>query len=337
MELYTLEKRRKFFEEAENILFMPPHIIEKDFWVCWTLELLFTSPFANVLTFKGGTSLSKGYKIINRFSEDIDLTIDKSKLALDPEKSLEEPDLSRNQRKKRDKTFHESVVAFIENEFQPWIENAIDEKLSGAGEQGYELISDPEDPLNLFFSYPKAFDYPDYIKPFVRLELGARGVMSPHYDMPVMPYVAEAMPKLFENLKPITVPILGIERTFWEKATILHSVACRPDDKPVRERFSRHYYDTFLLSNNTEVIEKAIQDVDLLEAVVANKKTYFFESWDWYDTAKKGSFRLIPADERIKDLREDYQSMQEMIFSDSPNFDDIISGLMALEDKINEK
>lgn len=338
MNIFTPEQRKKYFEEASNLLVMPSHIIEKDFWVCWTLDHLFSGPYADVLTFKGGTSLSKGYKVIERFSEDIDLTIDKTAVALDPEKSLETPDLSQKQRRKRNKAFDNSVADFIKNDFTPWLDQLIKNQIStdGAGGIDFSLECDPEDPLNLFFHYPKVADYPDYIKPFVRLELGARGDRAPQSTKEIQPYLAEAIPSLFKDQPSISLPLLAIERTFWEKATILHSVACRPDDKPVRERFSRHYYDTYQLAQDNELMDTVFKNADLLDAVVKNKRTYFFESWDWYETAKPGSFKLVPSKERQADLEEDYQAMQSMIFSESPDFQEIIAFLKKLEDRINE-
>lgn len=332
------DEQNDYFINAGNLLSIPPYIIEKDFWVCWTLDHLFSGPFADVLTFKGGTSLSKGYKIIERFSEDIDLTIDKAALTLDPEKSLETPDLSQNQRKKRNKAFDNSVADFLSNEFVPWFEQLLKNEIppSGAEETDFSLEIDPADTLNLFFHYPKVMDYPEYIKPFVRLELGARGDKSPQIIKEIKSYVEEALPEIFQDEQPISLSILAIERTFWEKATILHSVACRPGDKPVRERFSRHYYDTYQLAQDENLVQSVLKDTDLLEAVVHNKRTYFFESWDWYETAKPGSFRLVPAPERQADLKEDYQAMQSMLFSESLEFEEIIAFLQTLEDRINK-
>lgn len=338
MKIFTPEQRKKYFEEAESLILMPPHITEKDFWVCWTLNHLFSGPYADVLTFKGGTSLSKGYNVIDRFSEDIDLTIDKAALTLDSEKSLETPDLSQNQRKKRNKAFDNSVADFLSNEFVPWFEQLLKNEIppSGVGETDFSLEIDPADPLNLFFHYPKVMDYPEYIKPVVRLELGARGDKSPQSIKQIQPYLAEALPDLFKDDTPVSLSVLAIERTFWEKATILHSVACRPGDKPVRERFSRHYYDTYQLAQDKDLIQSVLKDTDLLEAVVRNKRTYFFESWDWYETAKPGSFKLVPAPDRQADLKEDYQAMQSMLFSESPEFEEIIDFLQTLEDRINK-
>ena len=335
----SAEKLQRYINEANEVLDFSEEILEKDYWVCWTLDVLFSGPYADLLTFKGGTSLSKGYKVIERFSEDVDLTIDKSVLTLDPAKSLEVPDLGRAQRTKRGKAFDKSVAAFITEDFAPWLEKTIGEKLAGReGGQEFSFRLDPDDPLNLFFDYPKIAGYGQggYISPYVRLELGAKGERSPHSSQKVSSYIAEALPQAFEGETAITVPVLAIERTFWEKITILHSVASRPEDRSLQARFSRHYYDTYQLARNAELTERMSQDMALLEAVVENKRTYFFESWDWYDTARPGSFKLMPAAERQKALAQDYQDMQEMIIGDTPDFSEIMAGLQALEERINK-
>ena len=130
-------------------------IVEKDYWVTWTLDLLFSGPYADLLTFKGGTSLSKAYGVVDRFSEDVDLTIDRSLIALDPAKSLEVPDLGTAQRTKRNKAFDDKTSDFITQELVPWLDAEIQKHLaSRAGDTPPTLRFDEDDPLNLFFDYP---------------------------------------------------------------------------------------------------------------------------------------------------------------------------------------
>lgn len=214
-------------------------IIEKDYWVVWLLELLFSGPYADQLTFKGGTSLSKAYKVVNRFSEDVDLIIDRGLIDLDPAKSLEVPDLGGAQRSKRSKAFDNSVAEFIRDEFAPWLDAEIKKHLSNrAGDRAPELRFDENDPLNLSFDYPRKPDaiVDAYVKPFVRLELGAKGDRSPQTKQTVKSYIEESLPEAFADKIPVTLNVLAIERTLLEKATILHSVFHRPDDKPSRIR-----------------------------------------------------------------------------------------------------
>ena len=313
-------------------------IIEKDYWVVWLLDLLFSGPYADALTFKGGTSLSKAHKVIDRFSEDVDLTIDRGLIALDPAKSLEEPDLGRAQRTKRSKAFDDKTTDFIMQEFAPWLDAEIQKHLAGrAGDTPPALRFDEEDPLNLFFDYPRdpAAEEDPYIKPFVRLEIGARGDRSPQAPHIVKSYIEEEFPDEFTDKTPVAVNVLAIERTLWEKATILHSVCCRPEEKPPRERFSRHYYDIHHLAQDAELVARAIADTELLEMIVENKRAYFYESWDWYPTARRGTFRLVPSAEQQEFLKRDYNAMQHMIAGDKPEFSKIIEALKDLEERIN--
>lgn len=332
------ERLRTFAEETAVKTQREYSIIEKDYWVVWLLDLLFSGPYADQLTFKGGTSLSKAYKIIDRFSEDVDMTIDRGLIHLDPERSLEAPDLGAAQRTKRGKAFDNSVEDFIRGEFAPWLDAEIRKQLSGrAGDTAPPLRFDEKDPLNLFFDYPRRPDDRDnaYIAPFVRLELGARGDRAPQSQHTITSYIEDEFPQIFKDRKPAGINVLAIERTFWEKLTILHSVCCRPDDKPPRERFSRHYYDVFLLAQDADLVARTVSDTDLLAAIVENKRAYFFESWDWYPTAKRGSFRLVPSEAQQKLLARDYISMQDMIFGGIPDFSEIITVLKQLEKMIN--
>lgn len=313
-------------------------ILEKDYWVVWLLELLFSGPYANQLTFKGGTSLSKAYKVVNRFSEDVDLTIDRGLIDLDPEKSLEVENLGSAQRSKRTKAFDNSVAAFIREEFSPWLDSEIRRHLSGrAGDTAPRLRFDENDPLNLSFDYPRKPDavVDTYVKPFVRLEMGAKGDRSPQTQQTVRSYIEESRPDAFTGKIPIPLNVLAVERTLLEKVTILHSVCHRPEDKPPRDRFSRHYYDIHHLAQDSDMIARAIADTELIAAIVENKRAYFFESWDWYPTAKRGSFRLVPSATQQEFLARDYIDMQAMIFGDKPGFSEIIKTIRELEDRLN--
>ena len=120
----------------------------------------------------------------------------------------------------------------------------------------------------------------------------------------------------------------------WEKATLLHAECHRPPDKPTRERLSRHWYDLYRLSQQP-VAERALGQLDLLERVVAHKRFFFAQSWAHHETARPGTFRLVPEGDRLEALRRDYREMRPMIFGEAPAWDEIVSGLEALEARIN--
>ncbi len=146
-------------------------------------------------------------------------------------------------------------------------------------------------------------------------------------------YFAEAYPQAFPDAA-FTVPVLGIERTFWEKATILHAEAHRPADKAIPERFSRHYADLAALGQHTAGTEALARD-DLRARVVAHKQVFFPAAWANYETAVPGTLKLIPSAERLAALESDYRAMQEMFFRAPQTWSEILATLTALETRIN--
>ncbi|PCI83829.1 MAG: hypothetical protein COB24_14990 [Hyphomicrobiales bacterium] len=315
----SAEDKHTFITEAAARRGLSSVIIEKDFWVCLALEKLFQSSFGQYLTFKGGTSLSKVYGLIERFSEDIDLTLDKKFINSFGNSTSLRPNKISKQSKK--------VIR----------ENLLPELQKMLTEYGECAISDYDEQTILFHYQSVIGDNHDYIQKHVRIELGARGEREPNVKKTITPYLAEILPEIFENKAPlINVTALVAERTFWEKATILHSIAHQPSDKPINERMSRHYHDLYMLSKNTNLLNSALQNTELLQQVVSHKKEYFKESWDWYGNAKTGTFTLIPPDHHLKDLETDYEKTQIMLFEDDPiSYDKLISTLKKLEKNIN--
>jgi hypothetical protein len=173
-----------------------------------------------------------------------------------------------------------------------------------------------------------------YLNPVIRLEMGARSDDWPAEDFEIKPYAAEVFPNMFTVATSCRVHALDAKRTFWEKATLLHAEYHRPDDKPSRERLSRHYYDLYRLSQQA-IGRQALTRLDLHERVIKHKSFFFARSWAQYDQAKAGSFHLVPPGARMQELRSDYAQMKPMIFGDYPQWDEIIRGLQQLEERIN--
>jgi len=155
----------------------------------------------------------------------------------------------------------------------------------------------------------------------------------PNEQKQVRSYAAEKYPEYFK-IFATDVRTVSAERTFWEKATILHQEANRPADKPIPSRHSRHYYDLYQLSR-MDIGKKAIEQIDLLADVAQFKIKFFRSGWAKYSEAKPGTLKLLPPDSRIDGLKKDYDSMQAMLFGSIPGFDEIIPGLEALEKEIN--
>src|ERR1017187_9023976 len=275
----TSKQRVELFESAALKTGMGAVILEKDFWVCWTLKELFRLPtIGEHLIFKGGTSLSKVFKIIERFSEDIDVSIDRNFLGFG---GVNEPEAgaSNKEKQRRIEALKAACQQKIAGELLPALEAAIKSKVGR--DDKWSLRSDDEDPdkQTLLFDYPTSFppDATGYIRRAVKIEMGARADHWPCETKTVTPYVAEQFPKGFQEAS-YAVKVLAVERTFWEKATILHAEFHRPADKPMPERFSRHYGDFY------ELIHKGVSKsgtikLDLLARVAQHKSLFFKSSW----------------------------------------------------------
>ena len=169
--------------------------------------------------------------------------------------------------------------------------------------------------------------------PRVRLEIGARADHWPTQDAIVIPYAAEVFPQFFE-LASCSVRVLVAERTFWEKATILHMWYHAGQDKPFRDRQSRHYYDVVMLYEQG-IGKRALADMDLLDKVAQHKKVFFPAAWAKYEEAKPGTLRLLPPISRLRELERDYRKMREMIFGEPPSFERILAVLQSIETAVN--
>jgi predicted nucleotidyltransferase component of viral defense system len=322
------QDRSDLFSETASKRGIRPAIAEKDFWVCLVLNLLFVkSPFKQSLVFKGGTSLSKVYRLIERFSEDIDLVLDWQLIGFG--EGLKDPMRNFDSKGKQDrfnKQINQLAAAFIKNQLCPKLDELVQrEKL------GLSAIVDKIDSNVVSILYPAAFSE-EYIRPEVRLEIGPLASWVPSATHIIQPYAYEAFPNLFENPHTPVVAITA-ERTFWEKATILHQEAHR--ETPIPQRYSRHYYDLYKLAQSS-VLDSAFAQIDLLRNVVRFKERFYPSNWARYDLAKPGSFKLLPTnDAQLKHLERDYKDMQIMLFGSPPTFDSIVEVLRQLEAKIN--
>ena len=332
-----VSERAPYFLEAANRRRLSPLFIEKDFWVCFSLQVLFTTPaLADKFVFKGGTSLSKVFGIIKRFSEDVDLSVDPEWLGFGGENR---PDAarSRSQFEKRWKKLNEACATAVEQKVQPVLERAMRDALgpaTGAAPYlAFKLDEQTHSPV-LTFRYPTTEpDRSGYVHPQVKLELGSLTDQRPIGEHTVTPWVAEDFPALFAR-PACRVLALEVERTFWEKVTILHAEYHRPADRPMRARLSRDYYDVYQMSAHPAG-QKAMRDLDLLVRVVSLKQTYFQSAWANYATARPGTLHLVPPDHRLADLKTDYQEMQPMFTEVPPAFEEILAQLGAIETSIN--
>lgn len=315
------QDRRDLFREVSEKKGFSEAIAEKDFWVCWVLMKLFDHPeISEKILFKGGTSLSKVFNLIERFSEDIDLVIDW--------RLLTDADPLENRSSKQQKLLNEDLIQksdeYVRTTMKGWIEKAIGDSCDlefSSHEKGIVLIK-----------YPCCFE-DRYVRPEVRLEVGPRSEWIPHGEYFITPYAAEEFPNLFDSLKCRVVAI-NAERTFWEKTMILHKESFRQEGSVAPKRYSRHYYDLAMMSQSW-VKGKALENFALLDRVVDFNKRFFADNWANYDLAKPGAMKLVPLAFIQESLKKDYALMRDMIVGNPPDFDEILSRLENLEREIN--
>ena len=329
------DERQLYFEQAAAKLGMNALLIEKDFWVCWSLKRLFLlDELCDYLTFKGGTTLSKVYQVIEWFSEDIDVAIKREYLGFGGNNEPEQGGSGKEQQR-RIARLKEACQAVVINQLQPQFYKALE--VAFGDNADWSLSIDPADPdqQSLLFKYPPAIkaNPNSYFATWVKIELGARSDHFPVENAIVTPYLSDAIPEVFTDIQA-RVRVLSAVRTFWEKITILHMLHYLPDDKKIAPRMSRHYYDVFCLSQSP-ILKQALDAVDLLARVADFKKVFFKAAWARYDEAQPGTLRLIPSDYIASELRQDYHAMQPMFFGESPSFDAILDGLRALEVCVN--
>lgn len=319
--------RKALFHNTAAKMGMTDAIIEKDFWVCYMLDYLFhRCAWKDHIAFKGGTSLSKSYGLIERFSEDIDLILDWRVLGY----SINEPWEERSNTKQDafNKEAGAKTEMFLKDEFMPSITADLQKELPTP----IKCYIEDDDPQTVVFAYDRAFD-DFFILPVIRLEIGALAAWTPAAPKQITPYAALHYARLFDEPTTEILTVLP-ERTFWEKITILHREAYRPGNSTVPTRYSRHYYDLWCMSKSPVKVA-AFADIDLLEKVVRFKEKFYRCSWAKYDEANPGTMKLIPSEKNIKALREDYEHMKNMIYGEKPEFDVILKAVKTLEDKIN--
>jgi len=304
---------------------IPEIIVEKDLWVSFILYFLFKeSKFKDFFQFKGGTSLSKGYNLINRFSEDIDIVLNESAINVKLEDLIGK---SRNQITKQIQNFNELALKFYEKELIPemneYFKNNIKHELK---------VTLNKSDLAIYVKYPSTFKN-RYIKNEVKIEIGPISAWNPNQKVIVDSYIYKAYSELF-NEGTYEVLVTSVDRTFVEKLLILHKEANRIDNYPIR--YSRHYYDIFKIY--TSYYKKTINIKDeLITDVRTFHEIFYYRKWAGFEHAKKGTFKLMPSDDYLLNLEKDFNDMLSMIYkSDNKlKFTEIINTIKEVEYKVN--
>lgn len=332
------QDRRDLFEAAAGRLDTLPGYVEKDFWVCFVLDALFNRlPDGHPkLLFKGGTSLSKAFGLIRRFSEDIDLVVYRDDLGFEGDHDPTVPGELSN--KKRKALFEKLIAAcsgYVLGGLKDALTTVIDERVKGCQVSPDEGDGDQQ---TLLIEYPAL--YPgrdvDYVRSRVKIEAGARSALEPSLTGAVTPYIQDELSD--RSFKVGGLRVIDPARTYWEKLLILHGLHCGYRDArrlPVdRDRLSRHYYDVAMITA-TKTGKAALSNRSLLDAVREHNLIAFRQAWKKFEEAVVGSVKLVPQPALRRELERDYEAMQNMILGDAPDFGWIIEQLEQAEAEIN--
>ena len=319
--------RAAVFRKAAAERGLPPPHIEKDFWVCWTLRRLFAPALVDGMVFKGGTSLSKVWGAIHRFSEDIDLTL--PRVAIPGAKKVEIGDEQSVTQRKRSKERLDGLLA-------EWcaglglMEVRARIRVALGSDREWTIRSAAD---SMEFEYPEGLPAAEYgggyVRRLVRLEYGMVMPTEPAEDHRIQPYATQAGDYRMGD-PDVRVHVLGPERTFWEKATLVHSENNRPAPKAA-DRVSRHYADIAALLPQ-EIGHRAVAQMQLLPQVAQEKERYFHTGWADYGEAARGRLRLVPPKEHERALRRDYAAMRDMYYGEVIPFDMILERLTELQE-----
>ena len=322
-------------EQAEILNGLAPElgrasvVLEKDVWVCWVLQQLFQMPGRLPMAFKGGTSLSKVFDAINRFSEDVDVTLDYRGFGSDIDPF--DAKTSKSQIKK----LSDSLKGFVRDHAHGVVSPYFTEQLRAQSESEHARIEISDNGEELRIYYPSALDSTHgYVSNSVLIEFGGRNITEPNAEHKVRPCIADRLPQL--HMPSAMVTVLSPARTFWEKATLIHVECHRPDLKADAHRQSRHWYDLALLADH-DIGSQALADRALLADVVKHKKVFFGASYANYDACHSGGLRLLPDQRPLDAVGGDLRAMIDagMFYGERPSFDKIVERLRALEREIN--
>ncbi len=319
--LATDRQRESVFIDVAGKLNLPPCVVERDFWISWSLGKIFANPeLRDILRLNGGVSISKAYNIIERISPDVDLVL-RQDVILESKEEINKT--SKNKQRAFNRQLEERDGQFIQSVLKNTISSALADICS--------IARGPDDHV-LEISYPGVCEY-NCSLPTIKLEIGCIGLWNPYTERPITSFVSDVLPE-FKDKNPI-VPTITATKTFWDKVMLLHREAHRPEGaNPPPARCSRHYYDIFKLAH-TEIKEVAFTNIDTLKNIAEFNLRFYPRGWAKYDEAKPGSVKLIPPEYSIPKLKSDYENIRTGVYGSVPEFENILTYLAKLEFDIN--
>lgn len=310
---------------------VPLSVIEKDWWVTMVLRALFSLPYADQLSFKGGTSLSKCWNLIKRFSEDVDIAINREHLGFGGQ--LSKSQISDKLRRASCSFTREILKVDIEKAL---LSLSIDPSLFDVTVDITPIST--TDPEVVEVAYKSLFiEESDYLKPVVKVEVSGRSMSEPLEHIKINSWIEEYMPNTpFAQVK-FEVSAVSPERTFIEKLCLLHEEFSKEETALIRfERMSRHLYDVYKISK-TDIATKALSDSALYKSIVYHRKTFIGLKGFDYSTLAPQMLSIIPPQSVLSDWQADYNAMSKyMIYENTPSFDALLKAIAELNQKINQ-
>lgn len=322
------QERRLIIDEASRIAGLNAFHVEKDYWACWLLDVLFKdSRLRGKLAFRGGTSLSKGWKCIDRFSEDLDLAISRDCLG---EESIEPTNRMTQGQMKR---LRKNCRSFITGSILPVVQREANTELSNSNcvrlDDNFEKARDP---FVVWFDYPSVTQAnpTPYFQSSVKLEFSARADGTPVEERAVISIVAENLPVLKPE-EDSTVSCVHPHRTFWEKIALIHERNTNPQKSAPAERMSRHLYDIHRIWTANVLPSNELHRDPLFDVVMRHRQVFFEYGWVDHESMTTKDLRIIPSDAQIHTWESDYKLMRSMFFTTPPKFEEILSSLREIE------
>lgn len=325
----NLQERQDILRRVQSETGMDLHIIEKDWWVTAILRALFALPYAQHMSFKGGTNLSKCWNLIRRMSEDVDIAIDREYLGFGGK--LSKTQISDKLRR--------AACSFVREKLQ--FDLAAQLEKDGINRDAFRVSVNitpvtTTDPETIEVEYAPAFDDNSYIRSKVLIEVSGRSMSEPVEIVPLQSYID----KVYTNA-PFREPAFEVravvpQRTFLEKLFLLHEEFSKPKEDIRVNRMSRHLYDVCQMAD-TPIAEEAIADKDLYLSVIEHRRTFIGLRGFDYNTLLPQTLNIIPPEGIRENWKQDYRAMQEsMIYESSPSFEQLIEKLAALNHRIND-
>jgi hypothetical protein len=322
----TAEEKYFYINETAQKIGLPFQSVEKDWWVTHTLAVIFSMPYAKSLIFKGGTSLSKAWNLIERFSEDIDLALDREFLGFEGKLS-----------KKQIHKLRYASYEFLTERFTPELQQKFSELgFTDVLVKYRELLNHDQDPLVIEIYYPKLTEKNVYLRPDILVEIGSRSLKEPFSPCKFKTLVSENYSDEPFADSEITIPTVNVERTFLEKVFLLHEEYQRPVEKRRVERLSRHLYDIEKISQ-TQYFQKALAGKELYKTIVAHRDRFSHLGGIDYTRHEPQFINIIPPESIFSLWEKDYAEMSEsMIFGKKLSFNELIDKIKQVNDKINQ-